>query len=241
MTSGERSWPTGKRDAYLTCCAKSCPPIASTRASFRTPVSMWRRSLGADATPLAELARLPFTTKAELLDDQARHPPYGEILTYPLERLQPAASDLRHVGTAAALARHAGKLVAVARLLGDDVPHGRRRAGGSAVLSVLVRPVPRLLDGVRGGVAARLPVPARRRNEQRRPPALPARQRGHRRSLHADLRPASGGGRAERGHRPCRLLGAQGDRGRRAGRQHPGDARTASRAPGARGCSITAA
>jgi phenylacetate-CoA ligase len=41
------------------------------------------RSRGADATPLAEL---PFTTKAELLDDQAQHPPYGAILTYPIER-----------------------------------------------------------------------------------------------------------------------------------------------------------
>jgi phenylacetate-CoA ligase len=35
---------------------------------------------------VADLARLPFTTKAELLDDQAQHPPYGEILTYPVER-----------------------------------------------------------------------------------------------------------------------------------------------------------
>jgi phenylacetate-CoA ligase len=33
-----------------------------------------------------DLARLPFTTKAELLADQGAHPPYGEILTYPLER-----------------------------------------------------------------------------------------------------------------------------------------------------------
>jgi phenylacetate-CoA ligase len=34
----------------------------------------------------ADLHRLPLTTKAELLADQARHPPYGEILTYPVER-----------------------------------------------------------------------------------------------------------------------------------------------------------
>ncbi|HEY7330601.1 MAG TPA: AMP-binding protein [Gemmataceae bacterium] len=34
---------------------------------------------------LADLSRLPFTTKSELLEDQARHPPYGEILTYPVE------------------------------------------------------------------------------------------------------------------------------------------------------------
>ncbi len=34
----------------------------------------------------ADLARLPWTTKAELLADQAEHPPYGTALTYPVER-----------------------------------------------------------------------------------------------------------------------------------------------------------
>jgi phenylacetate-CoA ligase len=34
----------------------------------------------------ADLARLPFTTKAELFADQAAHPPYGEVHTYPAER-----------------------------------------------------------------------------------------------------------------------------------------------------------
>src|SRR5262245_2759454 len=32
--------------------------------------------------PDVELTRLPFTTKAELLDDQKRSPPYGTLLTY---------------------------------------------------------------------------------------------------------------------------------------------------------------
>jgi phenylacetate-CoA ligase len=44
---------------------------------------------GVDVASLASsahVARLPFTTKAELLEDQARHPPYGEVLTYPPER-----------------------------------------------------------------------------------------------------------------------------------------------------------
>src|SRR6516165_9674866 len=34
----------------------------------------------------ADLQRLPFTTKDELLADQKQHPPYGEIHTYPLHR-----------------------------------------------------------------------------------------------------------------------------------------------------------
>lgn len=36
--------------------------------------------------PLDDWTRLPFTTKDELLANQAAHPPYGELLTYPLER-----------------------------------------------------------------------------------------------------------------------------------------------------------
>src|SRR3954452_8833753 len=42
--------------------------------------------LGKDAAGIrnvADLARLPFTTKAELHADQQAHPPYGTVLTYP--------------------------------------------------------------------------------------------------------------------------------------------------------------
>jgi phenylacetate-CoA ligase len=42
----------------------------------------YRNKLGAAPA----LAELPFTTKAELLADQQGHPPYGSLLTYPLER-----------------------------------------------------------------------------------------------------------------------------------------------------------
>jgi phenylacetate-CoA ligase len=35
---------------------------------------------------LADFARLPFTTKAELSADQVNHPPYGQVLTYPVSR-----------------------------------------------------------------------------------------------------------------------------------------------------------
>jgi len=35
---------------------------------------------------LTDLSRLPFTTKAELTADQDGHPPYGQVLTYPLSR-----------------------------------------------------------------------------------------------------------------------------------------------------------
>src|SRR5262249_12435787 len=35
---------------------------------------------------LSDLSRLPFTTKEELQQDQSLHPPYGGVLTYPLDR-----------------------------------------------------------------------------------------------------------------------------------------------------------
>jgi phenylacetate-CoA ligase len=52
----------------------------------------YARKLGtAGVTPAAmltldDLPRLPFTTKTELLEDQETYPPYGEVLTYPLNR-----------------------------------------------------------------------------------------------------------------------------------------------------------
>src|SRR5437016_3552818 len=38
----------------------------------------------ADVNSLADLRRLPLTTKAELIAEQETHPPYGRLLTYPL-------------------------------------------------------------------------------------------------------------------------------------------------------------
>src|SRR5437870_6932428 len=45
--------------------------------------------LGPDAASLtdpANLAQFPLTTKAELLADQQRNPPYGTLLTYPADQ-----------------------------------------------------------------------------------------------------------------------------------------------------------
>jgi phenylacetate-CoA ligase len=39
-----------------------------------------------DIRTAADLSRIPFTNKAELIADQQAHPPYGQILTYPLSR-----------------------------------------------------------------------------------------------------------------------------------------------------------
>jgi phenylacetate-CoA ligase len=39
-----------------------------------------------DLTSLAEVTRLPYTQKQELVEDQMAHPPFGSNLTYPLEK-----------------------------------------------------------------------------------------------------------------------------------------------------------
>ena len=49
----------------------------------------WREAGAGDVTSmrtLDEFRRLPFTTKRELLQDQLDHPPFGTVLTYPLDR-----------------------------------------------------------------------------------------------------------------------------------------------------------
>jgi phenylacetate-CoA ligase len=47
--------------------------------------SFWRSRLS-DVRGWDDFERLPLTTKAELLADQAAQPPYGTNLTYPLDR-----------------------------------------------------------------------------------------------------------------------------------------------------------
>src|SRR6266849_4961696 len=45
----------------------------------------WRDRLH-DVHGWHDFERLPLTTKVELIDDQAAHPPFGTNLTYPMER-----------------------------------------------------------------------------------------------------------------------------------------------------------
>ena len=49
-----------------------------------------------DLTGWEAFRRLPFTWKREFAEDQAAHPPFGENLTYPLDRY--VRSEERRVG-----------------------------------------------------------------------------------------------------------------------------------------------
>ena len=118
-----------------------------------------------DVQSLADLAKLPFTTKAELVADQAEHPPYGTNLTYPLERYArlhqtsgtSTGSPLRWLDTAESWEWVLGCW----RLLPTD----EAQAGRTAVLPVLVRPVSRLLERLRRRGALRVSLHSRRRAE----------------------------------------------------------------------------
>ncbi|MBI4523577.1 MAG: phenylacetate--CoA ligase family protein [Deltaproteobacteria bacterium] len=56
--------------------------ILPTNEFYRRKISR----AAANLTSLAELSKIPFTIKSDLVEDQAKHPPFGTDLTYPAER-----------------------------------------------------------------------------------------------------------------------------------------------------------
>jgi phenylacetate-CoA ligase len=72
-----------RRAAQWERVAKALPALLAGNAFYR-------RKLGTagirDARDLRGISQLPFTTKAELSEDAAAHPPFGSNLTYPLDR-----------------------------------------------------------------------------------------------------------------------------------------------------------
>ena len=65
-----------RRDAQWERLSSRLPELRAKNPFYRVKLSHRASSL----------RDLPFTTKAELSDDQAEHPPFGTSLTYPLER-----------------------------------------------------------------------------------------------------------------------------------------------------------
>jgi phenylacetate-CoA ligase len=60
--------------------------VLTTNAFYRERLTCAGLRDAAEITSLADFSRLPFTTKHDLVSDQAAHPPYGTNLTYPLAR-----------------------------------------------------------------------------------------------------------------------------------------------------------
>ncbi len=129
-----------------------------------------------DMQTLADLHRLPFTTKEELLTDQERHPPYGSALTYPVEeycRLHQTSGTqgvpLRWLDTPQSWARLKECWAQIFAIV------GLVRRTGSTLLPIFLWAFSGVLDGVRGGGGNRLPKARDRRDEQPGTFALAAR------------------------------------------------------------------
>jgi len=72
-----------RRAAHWQRLRSHLPELAERNAFYRAKFA----AAGIrDAREIGTMADLPFTTKAELSEDQAAHPPFGTNLTYPLER-----------------------------------------------------------------------------------------------------------------------------------------------------------
>ena len=117
-----------------------------------------------------DLAKLPFTTKAELTSDQAANPPWGTALSEPLahytrycQTSSTTGQPLRWIDTNESWQWLLECWKAVYRA-------ARVGQGDRAFFPVLVRAVPRLLGGLRRGLAGRGALRAGRRHVE---PAAP--------------------------------------------------------------------
>ncbi len=142
-----------------------------------------------------DLSKLPLTTKRELIADQQASPPWGTNLSEPLEQVHALQPDVVDDGKPAALARHQRELAVDARVLEGCVRGRESRLARSDFLSVLVRAISRILDGVRGGLPDGRALHSGRRHVE--PGALvddrDAAADGH--LLHADIRASTARGR----------------------------------------------
>ncbi len=78
----------GRRDLETLQYSKLQTLLSELWEKNRFYTAKWRAA-GVDLSKirtLADLSRLPLTSKEELVADQADHPPYGDNLTYPLDR-----------------------------------------------------------------------------------------------------------------------------------------------------------
>src|SRR5919201_1226362 len=79
----ETSSDDERRAAQWSRIGRALPQLLESNGLYRHKL----RAAGIrDAREVRDLRALPFTTKAELSEDSAAHPPFGTNLTYPLER-----------------------------------------------------------------------------------------------------------------------------------------------------------
>lgn len=82
----ERLDPSALLRTQLSRLQAMLEPVLQGNVFYRNKLDRAGMDAAADLTSLGALRQLPFTTKDELLEDQAQTPPYGTLPTFPLER-----------------------------------------------------------------------------------------------------------------------------------------------------------
>ena len=166
-THDRRPLSQSRGDCRATSCrAPQAPASRGRRQSRFTPRGCNKRAWQANSAGLDDFFRnMPFTRKEEIAADQQAHPPYGTNLTYPLaaynrftQTSATSGAPLRWLDTPESwqwMLDNWKQVLAAAEIT------PRRRP----VLRLLLRAVPRLLDGFRSGLPDGLPLPAGRRTE----------------------------------------------------------------------------
>ena len=85
MNAGERLSRDALAEHQLKRLHALLRAALATNALYRGKLHAAGITCAEDVASLNDLARLPFTTRAELSADQLAHPPYGTNLTYPPE------------------------------------------------------------------------------------------------------------------------------------------------------------
>ena len=226
----------GRASGWRSFCAASTAATPSTRASSTRPASASTR-----CDFPADLSKLPLTTKAELIADQAAHPPWGtraHRADRPLHALLPDLVDDR---PPAALDRHERELAVDARLLEGGLSRRPRVEPGDRVFFPFsFGPFLGFWTGFEAGCQLGLHcVPGGGMSSQLRLTMIDAVG-----ATVVCCTPtyALAWRKSPPRISPTAALGEQrprADRRRRAGRQHPGDARAHRDSNGAPASSIT--
>jgi len=160
------------------CCAPSSRPTPFTPPNTMPPARPAR------SHTLVTSTGLPFTTKTELVADQAassalRHEPHLPSRTH--TRCHRPAHQRRSL----ALARYAGELGLDDRQLANHSPRRWCHSRGHNFLRFSFGPFIGFWLAFEAGVRLGLPLPARRRDEQRRAAPRHSRSSGDRPLLHS--------------------------------------------------------
>ena len=169
-------------------------------------------------------SRVPFTFKAELIDDQTKNPPFGSNLTYAVEEYSRFHQTSGTTGRPMRWLDTPESWDWVVECWTRIYQVGGHRPPRPPLLSILVRSLSGILGRLRCGSPHGLPCDSGRRHAQHHAAQDTPRQPGHSDLHHSDLRLAPGGSGGGGEDRSDRRECENHHRGRRTRRQHSGNA-----------------